>query len=204
MGWISEVIYGFIFEKKFINRGFLIGPMCPIYGFGAIIMMLYLTQYRENPLTVFIMGAVICTVLEYITSYLMEKIFKARWWDYSNYKFNVNGRVCLYLSWLFGLGGVVTVCFINPIIINLIKLIPNTIMLIISSILFILFLLDVITSFNIINKVKLTAQNVAKDYTEEINKKVSEILKNKIFQSRILKAFPKFNFNFINRQKNKK
>lgn len=204
LGWISEVIYGFIFEKKFINRGFLIGPMCPIYGFGAIIMMLYLTQYRENPLTVFIMGAVICTVLEYITSYLMEKIFKARWWDYSNYKFNVNGRVCLYLSCLFGLGGVVTVCFINPIIINLIKLIPNTIMLIISSILFILFLLDVITSFNIINKVKLTAQNVAKDYTEEINKKVSEILKNKIFQSRILKAFPKFNFNFINRQKNKK
>lgn len=204
LGWISEVIYGFIFEKKFINRGFLIGPMCPIYGFGAIIMMLYLTQYRENPLTVFIMGAVICTVLEYITSYLMEKIFKARWWNYSNYKFNVNGRVCLYLSCLFGLGGVVTVCFINPIIINLIKLIPNTIMLIISSILFILFLLDVITSFNIINKVKLTAQNVAKDYTEEINKKVSEILKNKIFQSRILKAFPKFNFNFINRQKNKK
>lgn len=204
LGWISEVIYGFIFGKKFINRGFLIGPMCPIYGFGAIIMMLYLTQYRENPLTVFIMGAVICTVLEYITSYLMEKIFKARWWDYSNYKFNVNGRVCLYLSCLFGLGGVITVCFINPIIINLIKLIPNTIMLIISSILFILFLLDVITSFNIINKVKLTAQNVAKDYTEEINKKVSEILKNKIFQSRILKAFPKFNFNFINRQKNKK
>ncbi len=204
LGWISEVIYGFIFEKKFINRGFLIGPICPIYGFGAIAMMIYLTQYKENPLTVFIMGAVICTILEYITSYLMEKLFKARWWDYSNYKFNINGRVCLYLSCLFGLGGVITVCFINPIIINLVNLIPNTIMLIISSILFILFLLDVITSFNIINKVKLTAQNVAKDYTEEINKKVSEILKNKLFQNRILKAFPKFNFNFINRQKNKK
>ena len=59
LGWVSEVIYGFIFEKKFINRGFLIGPICPIYGFGAIAMMIYLTQYKENPLTVFIMGLVI-------------------------------------------------------------------------------------------------------------------------------------------------
>ena len=204
LGWIVEVIFNFIIEKKLINRGFLIGPVCPIYGFGAIIMMLYLTQYKENILTVFIMGTVLCRILEYITSYIMEKIFKARWWDYTELKFNINGRVCLYFSCLFGIGGVITVCFINPIINNLINLIPHSLMLIISSILFILFLLDIITSFNIINKVKLTAQNVAKDYTEEINKKVSEVLKNKIFQSRILKAFPKFNFNFFNRQKNKK
>ena len=204
IGWISEVIYAFILEKKFINRGFLIGPICPIYGFGAIIMAFYLTQYKNNYITVFILGAVVCSILEYFTSYLMEKIFKARWWDYSNYKFNINGRICLQMSCLFGLGGVITVCFINPFLTYLINLIPNTIILIISTILFLLFLLDVITSFNIINKIKHTAQNVSMDYTEEINKKVIEILNNKIFQDRILKAFPKFNFNFVNRQKNKK
>lgn len=202
LGWLSEVIYGFAIDKKIINRGFLIGPICPIYGFGAIFMILYLVKYKNDPIVVFILGAFICTLLEYVTSYLMEKIFKVRWWDYSNFKFNINGRVCLYFSSMFGIGAILTICFINPIIINIVNSIPNTIMLIISSILFIIFLLDVITSFNIINKVKLTTQNVAKDYTEEINKKVNDILQTKIFQTRLLNAFPKLKF--INRQKNKK
>ena len=202
LGWLSEVIYGFAIDKKIINRGFLIGPICPIYGFGAIFMILYLVKYKNDPIVVFILGAFICTLLEYITSYLMEKLFKVRWWDYSNFKFNINGRVCLYFSSMFGIGAILTICFINPIIINIVNLIPNTLMIIISLILLVLFLLDVITSFNIINKVKLTAQNVSKDYTEEINKKVNDILQNKIFQTRLLNAFPKFEF--TNHQKHKK
>lgn len=202
IGWLLEVIYGLITRKKFINCGFLIGPICPIYGFSAIFIIIYLVKYKNDPIVVFILGAFICTLLEYITSYLMEKLFKVRWWDYSNFKFNINGRVCLYFSSMFGIGAILTICFINPIIINIVNLIPNTLMIIISIILLVLFLLDVITSFNIINKVKLTAQNVSKDYTEEINKKVNDILQNKIFQTRLLNAFPKFKF--INRQKYKK
>ena len=202
LGWLLEVIYGLITRKKFINCGFLIGPICPIYGFSAIFIIIYLVKYKNDPAAVFILGAFICTLIEYITSYLMEKLFKVRWWDYSNYKFNINGRVCLYFSFIFGIGAILTVCFINPIIINLVNLIPNIWMLIISIILLILFLSDVITSFNIINKVKLTAQNVSKDYTEEINKKVNSIFQNKIFQARLLHAFPKLKF--ISRQKNKK
>ena len=81
LGWVLEVAFIFIKTKRFVNRGFLIGPACPIYGFGALIMMFYLTQYKDEPFTVFIMGAFICSTLEYITSYIMEKIFKARWWD---------------------------------------------------------------------------------------------------------------------------
>ena len=201
IGWIGEVILTLFTEKKFINRGFLIGPACPIYGFGAIIMTLYLTQYKDDLFMVFTMGAVICSILEYITSYLMEKIFKARWWDYSRFKFNINGRICLYFSCLFGLGGVILIYVTNPIILPFLNSLPNIVINITSIILLILFLIDVIISFNIINKVKSTAEVVSKDYTEEVNKKVNEVLKNKFFQFRILKAFPKFNFNLPNKKK---
>lgn len=102
IGWCLETTLVFINTKNFINRGFLIGPYCPIYGFGAVLMILYLTQYRDNILTVFILGAVTCSVLEYLTSYFMELLFKTRWWDYSNHKFNLNGRICGQNSLLFG------------------------------------------------------------------------------------------------------
>ena len=209
LGWVLEVAFIFIKTKRFVNRGFLIGPACPIYGFGALIMMFYLTQYKDEPFTVFIMGAFICSTLEYITSYIMEKIFKARWWDYSDKKFNVNGRICLTYAFLFGLCGVIMICFTNPIIIYLLNLIPENIMVIISSIFLIIFITDVLVSFNIISKFKTTALNIAKDSTEEINKKVIETIKNKVLQKRIVKAFPslKFQFNLrgrINRHMSKK
>lgn len=209
LGWVLEVAFIFIRTKRFVNRGFLIGPACPIYGFGALIMMFYLTQYKDEPFTVFIMGAFICSTLEYITSYIMEKIFKARWWDYSDKKFNVNGRICLTYAFLFGLCGVIMICFTNPIIIYLLNLIPENIMMIISSSFLIIFITDVLVSFNIISKFKTTALNIAKDSTEEINKKVIETIKNKVLQKRIVKAFPslKFQFNLrgrINRHMSKK
>ena len=209
LGWVLEVAFIFIKTKRFVNRGFLIGPACPIYGFGALIMMFYLTQYKDEPFTVFIMGAFICSTLEYITSYIMEKIFKARWWDYSEKKFNVNGRICLTYAFLFGLCGVIMICFTNPIIIYLLNLIPENIMMIISSSFLIIFITDVLVSFNIISKFKTTALNIAKDSTEEINKKVIETIKNKVLQKRIVKAFPslKFQFNLrgrINRHMSKK
>lgn len=209
LGWVLEVAFIFIRTKRFVNRGFLIGPACPIYGFGALIMMFYLTQYKDEPFTVFIIGAFICSTLEYITSYIMEKIFKARWWDYSDKKFNVNGRICLTYAFLFGLCGVIMICFTNPIIIYLLNLIPENIMVIISSSFLIIFITDVLVSFNIISKFKTTALNIAKDSTEEINKKVIETIKNKVLQKRIVKAFPslKFQFNLrgrINRHMSKK
>ena len=209
LGWVLEVAFIFIKTNRFVNRGFLIGPACPIYGFGALIMMFYLTQYKDEPFTVFIMGAFICSTLEYITSYIMEKIFKARCWDYSDKKFNVNGRICLTYAFLFGLCGVIMICFTNPIIIYLLNLIPENIMVIISSSFLIIFITDVLVSFNIISKFKTTALNIAKDSTEEINKKVIETIKNKVLQKRIVKAFPslKFQFNLrgrINRHMSKK
>ena len=103
LGWVCEVIYCSIPQGRFVNRGFLNGPLCPIYGFGALLVIAVLTPYRGNILLVFVFGINFTSVLEYITSYLMEKIFHSKWWDYSNNKFNIKGRVCLLNSILFGI-----------------------------------------------------------------------------------------------------
>ena len=95
LGWLIEIIVCSISEKHFTPRGFLIGPYCPIYGFASIIMITLLNKYFNDPLIVFILSAIIASVLEYFTSYIMEKIFNARWWDYSDRKLNINGRICL-------------------------------------------------------------------------------------------------------------
>ena len=86
LGWIMESALVSFQSGKLINRGFLIGPYCPIYGWGGLIITLYLTQYKDNIFTVFFLAVIVCSILEYFTSYIMEKIFKARWWDYSDRK----------------------------------------------------------------------------------------------------------------------
>ncbi len=195
LGWLTESIFCAFIDKKFINRGFLIGPYCPIYGVGAIIMTLYLTQYKDNAITIFLLASILCSILEYITSYIMEKIFKTRWWDYSNHKFNLNGRICLSNTLSFGLLSLVVIYITNPILFNLINIIPKLPMLIISIIIFLIFITDISLSFNIIYKIKKTADSIKtirKDNTEEISKKVRKILNTKIFQRRIINAFPKF------------
>ena len=121
LGWIIESTYVGIIDKKFVNRGFLIGPYLPLYGSSAIIMIFYLNQYKGNPLTVFLLAMFVCTFLEYITSYIMEKIFKARWWDYTNQKFDINGRVCLKNSFLFGVLSLFLIYLIHPLIIKVIS-----------------------------------------------------------------------------------
>ena len=102
----------FITKGEFINRGFLIGPYCPIYGSGALLLTFLLNRYVNDKLVLFVMSIVVCSILEYVTSYIMEKIFHIRWWDYSNYKLNINGRVCLNNIALFGLAGVLIIKYI--------------------------------------------------------------------------------------------
>lgn len=202
LGWIMESTYVSIGQKKFVNRGFLIGPYCPIYGYGSLIMIIYLEQYKDNILTVFILGIAICSFLEYITSYLMEKIFKARWWDYSDRKFNLNGRVCGKNALLFGIGGLIVIYLVHPIIETLISKLNNYLILILSTIFFVIYIIDTIVSFNIVNKLKKNLSNVEvrKDSTQELKNLVSEIINNNInnktniniFQKRIINAFPDF------------
>ena len=193
IGWLIEVIGKLIEKHKFINRGFLIGPICPIYGHGCILMILTLNRYKDNPLTLFIYAIFICSLLEYFTSYFMEKIFKARWWDYSTKRFNLNGRICAETMIPFGILGTLVICVINPIFEYLLNLFNFETIKITAIVLFIIYIIDYTISLIIMFGFKGTLKTVEKDGTEEITKKVKKILINKnVLYKRLVEAFPNF------------
>lgn len=204
VGWVLEVIYTLFTDKKLTNRGFLIGPYCPIYGVGALLIVIFLSKFQQHPFALFILAVVICSVLEYCTSYVMEKIFKIRWWDYSNNKFNINGRICLETMIPFGIIACLLVYVINPfLVLNLNKL-PESCLVVVSLIFGVLLIADFITSFNIINNFKKTVKNVSeRDRTEDINKYVKNLwLKKSFLYRRLIKAFPKIETKLKTMKKN--
>lgn len=197
VGWIMEIAVTYYHSKKIINRGFLLGPYCPIYGYSSIIMILYLNNYKDNPLTVFLLAVVVCSFIEYMISFIMEKLFKARWWDYSNRKFNINGRICLTNAFFFGLLGTLLVYFINPFLENILYGFNPNIINIISIILMILFTLDFITSMYVTFKLKNNLSRFNTDCTEELKKKIKEKIENKFLNQRLFKAYPRYKVNFM-------
>lgn len=120
IGWISEVIYvGVTSAHKFVNRGFLHGPLCPVYGFGGVVILMLPPSLYATWIPLFFASMILCTIVEYFVSWLMEKLFHTRWWDYSHYKIQLNGRICLLNSILFGFLGVVVIHFVYPLMIDL-------------------------------------------------------------------------------------
>lgn len=191
IGWIIEVILAIFVEKKFINRGFLIGPIVPIWGCGGLLIYLLLNKYSDDPLALFLLATFLCATLEYITSWVMEKLFKNRWWDYSHMKFNINGRVCLEFAAGFGLGGIIMTYLINPFLIKIFNMIPSVITTWTAIILLILLIVDIIISFNIIINLKNISSSIRTDSTEALTKKVKEILISKTYPyRRLLQSFP--------------
>lgn len=147
------------------------------------------------------MAVVICSVIEYSTSFIMEKLFNARWWDYSNNKFNINGRICLETMIPFGFAGLILMYMINPLITKFLLLIPNVILNVIAIIIFILFLVDNIISFKIILGFKNTTFSQENDNTAEITLRVKEaLIKKSKFSKRLIKSFP--NLKITNKIKN--
>lgn len=146
IGWSCEVVFCSIPKKKFINRGFLNGPYCPIYGVGAIIIVSVLGPYINDPVSVFFVAVVSTSILEYITSWAMEKLFHAKWWDYSNHTFNINGRVCLKNSLLFGVMGLALMYFVHPFVERFISRFSPFWLEIIATSLAVLMISDIITS----------------------------------------------------------
>ena len=190
-GWLIEMIPATIREKKFVDRGFLVGPYCPIYGCGVILITLLLQKYADDVVVTFFLSVIICGTLEYLTSYVMEKIFKARWWDYSNNKFNINGRICLETLVPFGIGGVLVLFVFNPFLEKIINLIPDLALNIVTGVLCVLFLIDCIVSFKIILNLKEMTKEL-KDNTAEISDKVKKIILNKLGPyKRLVNAFPR-------------
>jgi uncharacterized membrane protein len=143
-GWLYESLLCSIFgEGRFINRGFLLGPYCPIYGTGAVLCWLVLRN-STNVFRVFVIAAVLCCVVEYITSFCMEKIFHAKWWDYSNMPFQLHGRICLYGATIFGSGVVVVKFFIQPTFMQFTDLLNEGLLNGIALALFIVMAMDIV------------------------------------------------------------
>lgn len=188
IGWVVEVVNVIIMNKKIVNRGFLIGPYCPIYGCGSLLMILFIKNTGDL-LGTFLKIVFICAILEYTTSYLMEKLFKTRWWDYSKNRYNINGRICLETMSLFGIGGCILLYLVNPFVMNFYQMMSTLLMTIICAILLIIFVSDLVVSFNIINGVKNTIINPKRDATEEIGK-IRRKYKKSYLRERIIKAFP--------------
>lgn len=198
LGWCLEVICKLISEKRFINRGMLIGPICPIYGYGVLIMTLLLQDYLKEPITLFILIIVSCSILEYFTSYFLEKIYHTRWWDYTNRKFNINGRICLETMIPFGVLGILIMNYGNPLVFRFLNLFSNTTIYIVSIILLITYMIDNIISCKIIynlqrlSKEIQSKQIIRKDDTERITKLVRKRIEGsmKLLDKRLINAFP--------------
>lgn len=182
IGWMMESVGGIVKVKKFVNRGFLIGPYCPVYGVGVVLISILLKNYTNDIPALFILSTVICGTLEYATSYIMEKLFNARWWDYTNRKFNINGRICLETLIPFGVAGTTILCIINPFFINIFLNIPDMVLHITSIILSLLFIVDIIISFNIIISFKGETYK-EKDNTEEIGNRVKDVTEDLIMKA---------------------
>ena len=148
LGWCGEMVYCSIGQGKLCEkRGFLNGFLCPIYGFGALLVLWALGGGCENPLLTFLFGALLTSAVEYFTSWLMEKLFHMRWWDYSRYKFQIHGRVCLLNSTLFGLLCVALCHLVHPEVMKFIRfLMARRVALPLAAVLVVLFAADVVLS----------------------------------------------------------
>lgn len=126
LGWCTEVAFAACKEHRFINRGFLNGPVCPIYGFGVSLVIVFLTPYRSNLVFLYIASVVLVTVLEGVTGWAMDKIFHNKWWDYSDMPLNIGGYVCLVFSLVWGVACVAIMNLIHPLIHKGVALLPHT------------------------------------------------------------------------------
>ncbi|MDD3570898.1 MAG: hypothetical protein PHY44_07350 [Lachnospiraceae bacterium] len=165
LGWIWEVFYVFLDTDKLVNRGFLNGPLCPIYGIGATMVYLFLSPIADNLGLLYLGGVILPTIVEYITGAVMENLFHASWWDYSDRKFNLKGRICLQVSIGWGLFSVVMVRVIHPLVYDIVEAIPYKVGIILASISFACISSDLIITVSHVAKFneKLEKLGKAKD-----------------------------------------
>ena len=206
IGWLVEVIYAALKTGKFDNRGFLNGCWCPIYGAGVVLVLLCLTPININVFVLFIASLVLASLLEFAVGFVLEKLFKTKWWDYSNEHFNIKGYVCLKFSILWGLACVMVVDLIHPMIANLVHVTPDLAKYIICGCLCAAFVVDgVFTVIQLITYKKNYAAlekinealkkpsnaigGIIADSTIAMTEKVQK-LNEKIKHSRLYKAFP--------------
>ena len=194
LGWCIEVVLKYIQYRRFINRGFLTGPWLPIYGSGAALITVvidWLAPLEFSVGTTFAVSFLLCGTLEYLTSYVMEKRFHARWWDYSQKPMNLQGRIWIGNLVLFGIAGVLIVELFNPLLYLLFKHMGLMLREIIALSLTAVLIADFIMSHFVLKLVKAGVENSEADNTEEISREVRRLLSDRsIFYRRFAEAYP--------------
>lgn len=194
IGWVLEVVFAAFSKKKFANRGFLNGPLCPIYGSGMIFLLVFFSSLLENVFFLFLASMVVTTFLGFFTGLFMEKFFGRKWWDYSGYKYNIRGYICLRVSLLWGLGAVLFMKFLQPFFLYLIKLIPrfvgNTVLIVLAVFL----ACDLLVTTGALLKIKRQSRRIQEivDGMNKLSGKMGGAITN-LIQKRMVRAYPNLN-----------
>lgn len=178
LGWCLEVAFAAFVKGKFVNRGFLSGPVCPIYGFGMVIIITLLTPLKNNIFILFLGSMLLTSILEFITGYILEKVFHEKWWDYSDVPFNLKGYICLSFSILWGLACVFVIDLIHPMISGAVRLMPKTVAIVLLCVFSAVMLADTALTVSAILKLKRKATLV--DELEKHMRKLSDSIGEKI------------------------
>lgn len=180
LGWCTEVAFAACKERKFVNRGFLNGPICPIYGIGVGIVVQFLTPYKENLVLLYIASVVMVTALEWVTGFILEKIFHNKWWDYSKMPLNLNGYVCLLFSLIWGVACVLIVDFIHPLIHKVLSWIPFPVGMTLIVVLSIVMFVDLYVTASTILKMNKNLEKM-KEIAADLHR-ISDELGESIYQ----------------------
>lgn len=181
LGWCTEVIFAAFKQHRFVNRGFLNGPICPIYGVGVTLVIACLEAFQSNLLLLYISSVILVTVLEGVTGWAMDKLFHNKWWDYSKLPFNIGGYVCLLFSLIWGVACVFIVYFVHPLIHQVLSLIPHTAGIALIAILGIALLSDMIVTTSAIVKFNQYLE-LLKHITDELHA-ISNQIEAELYQN---------------------
>ena len=181
LGWCTEVIFAAFKQHRFVNRGFLNGPICPIYGIGVTLVIACLEAFQSNLLLLYISSVILVTVLEGVTGWAMDKLFHNKWWDYSKLPFNIGGYVCLLFSLIWGVACVFIVYFVHPLIHQVLSLIPHTAGIALIAILGIALLSDIIVTTSAIVKFNQYLERL-KHITDELHA-ISNQIGSELYQN---------------------
>jgi len=180
LGWCTEVAFAVMKSGKFVNRGFLNGPYCPIYGFGVLLIILCLTPLQHNLPALFLGSCTITTLLEYLTGAALEKLFHTRWWDYSQMPFNIHGHVCLLFSVIWGLACTFIMRIIHPLIAAMYASLPPPAVIAIISVLGTVMLLDAVATIIAVRSMTRQLQHISdlaaelRQLSDELGENISE------------------------------
>ena len=194
IGWLIEVSLKSIQFHRFINRGFLVGPYCPIYGLGALLIVMsneWMGKYDSSNAIIFLNSVLICGFVEYFVSYFLEKFYHARWWDYTNRPMNLHGRIWIGNLILFGLGGLSIVNIFNPLFLSLFHELDLRYREIIGMFIGILMLSDYIISYFVMKLIKLNVEKSKADNTDDIKNEIRLLVKDRnVLYNRFINAYP--------------